>query len=166
MMRGGRLRAALSSNNRSANPASAEASSVRPEPVLLRTFFRPDEFSLESAVFPDGLSRAGASNRSILRKEHRISMTATMAKEQEMDLAADTFAALEQRVVRAIELLNREREQRIAAEKQLSETREQMEAHRVASEKLSREIDELHRERDTVRTRVERLMTTLESIEG
>ena len=41
-------------------------------------------------------------------------------------MAVDTLAALEQRVVRAIEMLNREREQRAEIEKQLSEVRAQL----------------------------------------
>ena len=89
-----------------------------------------------------------------------------MAKEQELTVADDTFTALEQRVVRAIELLNREREQRAAIEKQLSSVREELEAQHAQVATQHREIEELHRERDTVRTRVERLMSSLDSIEA
>lgn len=81
-------------------------------------------------------------------------------------MAEDTFSALEQRVVRAIELLNREREQRAATEKQLEDLREQMEAQHKHSAELRREIDELQNERNTVRTRVERLMASLDAIEA
>ncbi len=89
-----------------------------------------------------------------------------MAKEQELEVAVDTFAALEQRVVRAIELLNREREQHTATEKQLEGLREQLEAQQKQTAMLGREIAELLRERDTVRTRVERLMASLDAIEA
>jgi chromosome segregation ATPase len=93
-------------------------------------------------------------------------MTATMAKEQELAVAVDTFATLEQRVVRAIELLNREREQRTATEKQLASLHEQLETQNTQSAMLRREIEELHHERDAVRTRVERLMASLDAIEA
>lgn len=93
-------------------------------------------------------------------------MTMTMAKEQELVAAADTFAALEQRVVRAIELLNREREQRLAMEAKLESAQEQLAAEHTQTAALHREIEELRRERDTVRTRVERLMASLDAIEA
>jgi chromosome segregation ATPase len=95
-----------------------------------------------------------------------IFMTTTMAKEQELAVAVDTFAALEQRVVRAIELLNREREQRSATERQLSSLREQLDDQGTQVAMLKRELEELHHERDTVRTRVERLMASLDAIEA
>ena len=93
-------------------------------------------------------------------------MTATMTRDQDLAVAVDTFAALEQRVVRAIELLNLEREQRLATEKQLDNVREQLEQQHAQGITLRREIEELHRERDTVRTRVERLMASLDAIEA
>lgn len=93
-------------------------------------------------------------------------MTMTMAKEEELAAAADTFAALEQRVVRAIELLNREREQRAVIENKLASLQEQLQAEHTQTATLRREMEELHRERDTVRTRVERLMASLDAIEA
>jgi chromosome segregation ATPase len=93
-------------------------------------------------------------------------MTTIMAKEQDLAVAVDTLAALEQRVVRAIEMLNREREQRAEIEKQLADTRAQLDLQHAQGVTLQREIEELHRERDTVRTRVERLMSSLDAIEA
>ncbi|MHB1796440.1 MAG: hypothetical protein ACYCPO_15905 [Acidobacteriaceae bacterium] len=89
-----------------------------------------------------------------------------MAKEQEFEVAVDTFTALEQRVVRTIEMLNREREQRAEIEKQLVSVRAQLDDQQAQGVTLQREIEELHRERDTVRTRVERLMSSLDAIEA
>ncbi len=93
-------------------------------------------------------------------------MTTTMAKEQDLAVAVDTLAALEQRVVRAIEMLNREREQRAEIEKELTHVRAQLDVQHAQGVTLQREIEELHRERDTVRTRVERLMSSLDAIEA
>lgn len=89
-----------------------------------------------------------------------------MAKEQELVVAADTFAALEQRVVRAIELLNREREEHAVTEKQLAGLREQLEAQQTQTATLRREIEDLRDERDAVRIRIERLMASLDAIEA
>jgi len=100
------------------------------------------------------------------RRASYLFVMAIMAKEQELTVAADTFAALEQRVVRAVDLLNREREQRMNAEKQLTNLREDLEAQHSQTEMLRKEIDELHKERETVRTRVERLMSSLDAIEA
>ena len=93
-------------------------------------------------------------------------MTTTMAKEQDLAVAVDTLAALEQRVVRTIEMLNREREQRAEIEKELASVRAQLDVQHAQGVTLQREIEELHRERDTVRTRVERLMSSLDAIEA
>ena len=89
-----------------------------------------------------------------------------MAKEQDLAVAVDTLAALEQRVVRTIEMLNREREQRGEIEKELASVRSQLDHQKAQGAALEREIEELHRERDTVRTRVERLMSSLDAIEA
>lgn len=89
-----------------------------------------------------------------------------MAKEQDLAVAVDTLAALEQRVVRTIEMLNREREQRAEIEKQLANLRAELDVQHAQEVTLQREIEELHRERDTVRTRVERLMSSLDAIEA
>ncbi|MES2220329.1 MAG: hypothetical protein V4587_05110 [Acidobacteriota bacterium] len=93
-------------------------------------------------------------------------MTTTMAKEQDLAVAVDTLAALEQRVVRTIEMLNREREQRADIEKELANVRAQLDVQHAQAATLQHEVEELHRERDTVRTRVERLMSSLDAIEA
>ena len=89
-----------------------------------------------------------------------------MARNQDLELAVDTLAALEQRVVRTIELLNREREERAEIEKQMVSLREQLESQHTQCATLRHDIEELHQERDTVRTRVERLMASLDAIEA
>jgi uncharacterized protein involved in exopolysaccharide biosynthesis len=93
-------------------------------------------------------------------------MTTIMAKEQDLAVAVDTLAALEQRVVRTIEMLNREREQRAEIERELANMRAQLDVQHAQGIALEREIEELHRERETVRARVERLMSSLDAIEA
>ena len=91
-------------------------------------------------------------------------MTMTAVKEQDLALAADTFSALEQRVVRTIELLRTEREHRATAEKQLAAAKEELELHGMEAADLRRELDGFHKEREAVRQRVERLLENLDAI--
>lgn len=81
-------------------------------------------------------------------------------------MAADTFAALEQRVVRTIELLNKERELRASVERDLQQLRRDLEDQKQETAALRQQLGDLESERDVVRTRVERLMTTLDAIEA
>ena len=91
-------------------------------------------------------------------------MTMTAVKDQELTLAADTFSALEQRVVRTIELLRTERDQRASLEKQLSSTKEELELHALEMADMRHQLAELNKERDAVRQRVERLLENLDAI--
>ncbi len=91
-------------------------------------------------------------------------MTMTAVKEQELALTADTFSALDQRVVRTIELLRTARAHRANAEKHLAAVREELELHAMETADLRRELDEHNKERDAVRQRVERLLENLDAI--
>ncbi len=91
-------------------------------------------------------------------------MNMTAVKEQELALTSDTFSALEQRVVRTIDLLRAEREQRATVEKQLASAQEELELHGMEMADLRRELAELNKERDAVRQRVERLLENLDAI--
>jgi chromosome segregation ATPase len=87
-------------------------------------------------------------------------------------LSASDFAALEERIVRAVELVRRERQLRAEAEARAasaearveqadSERREQM----TAADDLSKELAALRAERSEVRERVERLLSQLDALE-
>jgi hypothetical protein len=104
-------------------------------------------------------------------------------------LTADDFAALEDRILRTVSLIKREREARIAAEGQVAALESQKQAleeqsmhfetqcnaletqlkeHETLSpvlERLEREIDTLRAEREQVRQRVERLLGQLDALE-
>jgi seryl-tRNA synthetase len=88
----------------------------------------------------------------------------TTAVQEDLSLAADTFAALEQRVVRTIEMLRAERQLRMAAEKQLERAKEEMDLHALEVENLRSQLAALNQERDAVRQRVERLLANLDAI--
>jgi chromosome segregation ATPase len=89
-----------------------------------------------------------------------------------VSLSAQDFTALEERIVRAIELVRRERQLRGEAEARAaqaearveradSERREQM----AANDDLSKELAALRAERNEVRERVERLLSQLDTLE-
>ena len=66
----------------------------------------------------------------------------------------DKFSELETRIMRAIELVKTTRQERETAEKQLLAVRSQV-------KNLEHEIDQLRRERDLVKNKVESLLESL-----
>ena len=94
-------------------------------------------------------------------------------------VSADDFSALEERVIRAVELVKRERQARTAAEERAaaSEARAAKSEERTARaegqlheqspvvEQLQSELNALRAERDQVRQRVERLLKQLDALE-
>jgi chromosome segregation ATPase len=89
-----------------------------------------------------------------------------------VSLSAHDFTALEERIVRAVELVRRERQLRSEAEaraaraeareeKADTERREQM----AAGDELRQELTALRAERSEVRGRVERLLSQLDALE-
>jgi len=92
--------------------------------------------------------------------------TAAAVQERELPLAADDFNALEQRVLRTVELLKTERETRAAAEQRIAALEHKVQQLTEQSENSAAQIETLEQERETVRTRVERLLKHLDEITG
>ncbi|HVJ08893.1 MAG TPA: DUF4201 domain-containing protein [Acidisarcina sp.] len=84
--------------------------------------------------------------------------------EPEQAIAIDDFQALEQRVLRTVQLLKSEREQRAAAEERASTAEQRLEESNAMLASLEAELTGLRRERDGVRNRVERLLTQLDDL--
>lgn len=80
-------------------------------------------------------------------------------------LSADDFTALEERVVRTVELVKRERESRAAAEDRASKLDAQVAELNPVVDQLNQEVRTLRAERDQVRQRVERLLKQLDALE-
>lgn len=94
-------------------------------------------------------------------------------------VSVDDFSALEERVLRAVEMLRHERQARAAAEVRIAEAEKrsaqveeqlgliqaQLNQQTPLIEQLQNEIFGLRSERDTVRHRVERLLAQLDSLE-
>jgi alkanesulfonate monooxygenase SsuD/methylene tetrahydromethanopterin reductase-like flavin-dependent oxidoreductase (luciferase family) len=97
-------------------------------------------------------------------------------------VSVDEFQALEQRVLRAVEIVKREREARAAAEAEVKKLREQLEAQNVIAkgqiEAVADQIEALQQdnataqtligtmtqERDAIRERVERLLKQMDEL--
>lgn len=90
-------------------------------------------------------------------------------------VSVDEFQALEQKVLRAVDLVKREREARAAAEAEVATLREQLAAQAksvesqvqaVQREKAAAEhqVAALNQERDTVRQRVERMLQQMDEL--
>lgn len=87
-------------------------------------------------------------------------------------VSADDFAALEERIRRAVELVKRERQARAEAEARSAElearvthAEAQLQAQSPVVEQLQNELNGLRAERDHVRQRVERLLKQLDTLE-
>jgi chromosome segregation ATPase len=76
--------------------------------------------------------------------------------------AADDFEALEERVLRTVELLKNERERRSAAEERSKELVQQVEERAAHISRLEEELSGFKQERETVRQRMERLLKQLD----
>ena len=97
-------------------------------------------------------------------------------------VSVDEFQALEQRVLRAVEIVRQEREARARAEAELATLRDQMaerdrraeseaeaaraqaESSRHEVEAAKKEIEVLNQERGEVRQRVERLLSQMDEL--
>ena len=79
-------------------------------------------------------------------------------------ITADEFQALEQKIVRAVEIVRRERELRAAAEAEAKSLREQLDSLMGASNEAQTQITALNQERDVVRTRVEKLLLQMDEL--
>ena len=87
-------------------------------------------------------------------------------------VSADDFAALEERIRRAVELVKRERKARAEAEARSAElearvtqAEAQVQAQSPVVEQMQNELNGLRAERDQVRQRVERLLKQLDTLE-
>jgi len=78
--------------------------------------------------------------------------------------ATDDFHALEEKIYRTIELLKEAREAKAAAERTAARLREQLEGRDSQGESLRAEVVALRREREEVRTRVEKMLKQIDAL--
>jgi hypothetical protein len=89
----------------------------------------------------------------------------------EPQMTVDDFQALEQRVLRTVQMLKTEREQRVAAETRAAAAEERAhDAEERSGESgavlagMEAELASLRKERDAIRTKVERLLGMLDDL--
>lgn len=91
-------------------------------------------------------------------------MSTLALKESELPIAADDFNALEQRVLRTVELLKKERDARSMAEQNAATLQQLLDEQSAQLSIVQEQVRMLEQERETVRQRVERLLKQLDEI--
>jgi chromosome segregation ATPase len=79
-------------------------------------------------------------------------------------ISADEFQALEQKVLRAVEIVKKEREARAAAESEIASLREQLAIYQSNARAAETELNTLNKERDQVRARVEKMLQQMDEL--
>ena len=142
----------IAAEARIAEPVAAEpvaAPAPAPAPA-------PEPVAAAAPVPPPAIAEADPAPRIV---EHPVDANLD-------DLKVDEFAALEERVLRAVTLVRKDREARYVADRR-AEAAEMLiveQAQRI--ERLEGELRQLREERDVVRQRVERLLAQLDSLDA
>ena len=79
-------------------------------------------------------------------------------------ISADEFQALEQKVLRAVEIVKREREARAAAEAEVVSLKAQLADQQSLSAMAETELTTLTKERESVRLRVEKMLQQMDEL--
>jgi seryl-tRNA synthetase len=90
---------------------------------------------------------------------------AQVAEPESLALSVDEFSALEERILRAVNLVKRERQARAEAVERAAVADAQLREQTTLAEQLQKEVKALRAERDHVRQRVERLLAQLDTLE-
>ncbi len=91
-------------------------------------------------------------------------MSVKAVRELTDDISPDDFHSLEEKVYRTIELLKGAREAKAAAERDAQRLREQLELREEEIDGLRGEVISLRKERDEVRTRIEKMLRQIDEL--
>lgn len=91
-------------------------------------------------------------------------MATLSVQEEELSTTVDDFSALEERVVRAVEVVKTERAARAQAEETIEKLQRAAEEQDAALTQAREQLRMLEREREQVRQRVERLLKQIDEI--
>ena len=116
-----------------------------------------------------GIARRGEPGEScILHRRRGERARGSILQGMSTGVSVDEFQALEQKVLRAVEIVKREREARAAAEAEVAALREQLaeQAKDAASQVQAAEsqIAALSQEREAVRQRVEKMLQQMDEL--
>lgn len=91
-------------------------------------------------------------------------MSTTSLQEPELPMTVDDFSALEERVLRAVELVKTERAARAEAEQTAELFRKEAEEKSTELQQAREQLRTFEHERDQVRKRVEKLLKQVDEI--
>ena len=91
-------------------------------------------------------------------------MSVKAAHELAAQVPADDFRALEEKIYRTIEQLKAAREAKASAERTVARLREQLREREEELESLRADMIALRKEREEVRTRVEKMLHQIEAL--
>jgi hypothetical protein len=125
------------------------------EPEMQEPEFRQAEFPVPESLEPESLGPESQEPES----------HAAAAEPGSLALSVDDFSALEDRILRAVNLVKRERQARAEAEERAVKAEAQFSEQAPLVERLQKDLNVLRSERDMVRQRVEKLLTQLDALE-
>jgi hypothetical protein len=79
-------------------------------------------------------------------------------------VSVDEFQALEQKVLRAVEIIKQEREARARAEAEITNLREQLEFQSLVAQEAQAAVNTLSKDRENVRQRVEKMLQQMDEL--
>ncbi|MFP5230705.1 MAG: hypothetical protein ACLGXA_24065 [Acidobacteriota bacterium] len=91
-------------------------------------------------------------------------MATPSLQEAELPMTTDDFSALEERILRAVEVVKNERAARAEAEQHAARLQTSLDAQASQLEQAKEQLRSLEREREQVRQRVERLLKQIDEI--
>jgi chromosome segregation ATPase len=79
-------------------------------------------------------------------------------------ISVDEFQALEQKVLRAVEIIKQEREARAKAEAEIASLKEQLEFQTLVAQEAQTAVNSLTKDRETVKQRVEKMLQQMDEL--
>ena len=79
-------------------------------------------------------------------------------------ISVDEFQALEQKVLRAVEIIKQERESRAKAEAEIASLKEQLEFQTLVAQEAQTAVTSLTKDRDNVKQRVEKMLQQMDEL--
>ena len=79
-------------------------------------------------------------------------------------ISVDEFQALEQKVMRAVEIVKQEREARAKLEAEIANLKEQLEFQTLVASEAQSAVSTLTKDRDSVKQRVEKMLQQMDEL--
>ncbi|HEY8997837.1 MAG TPA: hypothetical protein VIM60_08055 [Edaphobacter sp.] len=79
-------------------------------------------------------------------------------------VSVDEFQALEQKVLRAVEIVKQERENRAKLEAEIANLKEQLEFQTLVASEAQTAVNTLSKDRENVKSRVEKMLAQMDEL--